>query len=230
SETGGRQPYVENHDVRGCKPGKFIFNTLQPQPAPLTKHFDLSGSAVMGDDYAAIPDSVVIPTGGTSAEVIIHALHNGYYNGPEDVTVSVYSPYLCGNGNPNVIATATMMIYDSLYATPAITPNGICPGDSVLLTEDIADCLTIHWSPSALASSPESTSTWLDAPAPTLSLPAVNHEGAPSTCPPVERYFSVHVDPIPTIISRYEHLIICRTDTVDLPVDVLPDSMEYPFL
>jgi len=229
-ETGGGQPDVENHAVRGCKPGKFIFNTLQPQPAPLTIHFDLGGSATIGDDYAFIPDSVVIPTGETSAEVIIHALHNGYYNGPEDVTVSVYSPYLCGNGNPNVIATATMMIYDSLYATPAITPAGICPGDSVLLTEDIANGLTIHWSPSALAGSPDSTSTWVHPTAPTMFLAEVNQEGAPSTCPSVERYFFVHVDPIPNIVIPDEHLIICLTDSVDLPVDVLPDSMEYTFL
>ncbi len=229
-ETGGGQPDVESHAVRGCKPGKFVFHTLQPQPAPLTIHFDLGGTATIGDDYEFIPDSVVIPAGQTSAEVIINALHNGYYNGPETVTVSVYSPYLCGNGDPNVVATDTMMIYDSLYATPSIAPQGICPGDSVLLTEEIAPGLTIHWSPSTLATSPDSTSTWVHPTAPTMFLAEVNQEGAPATCPSVERFFYVHVDPIPNIVIPDEHLVICLVDSVDLPLDVLPDSLEYTFL
>ncbi len=229
-ENGGGQIDAENHSVRGCKPGKFKFQTISPQPAPLTIHFDIGGSAINGNDYTFIPDSVIIPTGQTSVELEIHGIHNGTYNGPENVILTVYSPYLCGNGQPNVIATDTLIIYDSLYATPSVTPNGICPGDSVFLTETIADGLELFWTPAPLCSNPDSTSTWVYPTAPTNFVAHINQIGAPATCPDVLRTFFVHVDPIPNIVIPDDDITLCMIDSMDLPVDVLPDTVQYTFL
>ena len=53
---------------------------LDPGPAvqPVTVHYSMSGGARLGTDYtlSGIPGQVTIPTGETSARVILHALRN----------------------------------------------------------------------------------------------------------------------------------------------------------
>jgi len=49
-------------------------------------------------------------------------------------------------------------------------------------------------------------------------------------CESVERTpVTVTVNPLPTIIIPEDHITICLTDSLDLPVDVIPDSLTYTF-
>lgn len=226
--SGGGQIDDQSHAVRGCKPAKFVFHRVQPSEQPLTIHYTISGTAVIGADYTQIPDSVVIPANQMSADVMINPLLTPP-TGPRSVILTVYSPYLCGNGDPNIIARDTVMIYDSLYATPPVTTTGICPGDSVQLVENLADGLSIHWMPTGVASTPNATSTWVHPTATTTFTATITQNGAPATCPPVKRYYNVHVDPIPKIVIPSDEVTFCLTDSVDLPLDVLPENYEYTY-
>jgi uncharacterized protein (DUF1800 family) len=56
-------------DTKGAPPGVFTFTRTGSTTEPLTVYYALSGTAINGFDYAAIPGSVTIPAGASSTTI-----------------------------------------------------------------------------------------------------------------------------------------------------------------
>ena len=121
-------PYV----VRNCLPGQFVFSRPSPRVTPLTIKYIIGGSAVNGVDYTQIPDSVVIPSNGTTTTLNIQALAPP--NGTDSVKLYILSPYSCGTGAPNIIDSATLVILDSIAVDIVEPDTSICVGECVQFT------------------------------------------------------------------------------------------------
>ena len=68
-----------NYAVKGCTDGVFNFRLPNPQPVPVTVHYYIGGNAQNGIDYAAIPDSIIIPPGDTTYQLQIIPTSNAEY-------------------------------------------------------------------------------------------------------------------------------------------------------
>ena len=133
--------------VRGCIPGKFIFNASAILADSLTIHFIITGSAVGGYDYSYFPDSVVIPAGSSSDTLLIHPL-TVLPAGPKTIKLLILAPYTCG-GFATVIDSAIITIYDSFYVNILTPDTSICLGQSVLINTLGDTSLRYVWTPSA---------------------------------------------------------------------------------
>lgn len=229
STQGGND--VEAHCIRGCKSGYINFSRAAARPTPLTVKFLIAGTAVNGIDYQLIADSVVIPANQVSTELEIKGLLVQYPTGVKDVVIYALSPYTCGSGAPNIIDTATMYIYDSLYVnipTPLIT---VCPLTEITITADIDPTLNYVWSPAALIPDPLPLGLTIH-PKPTVPTTytiTVSQPGAPATCPPVKRSYHANVEPIPQIKLPSKDSTICWGDSIDLQIYSLPEGINYSY-
>lgn len=213
------------HCVRGCKSAFVTFNRPSPRPTPLTVKYIIGGDAVNGTDYQQITDSVVIPADMASVDLEIKPLLAPTATGVKDVILQVLSPYNCGNGVPNVLDTAIVRIYDSLYVEIPTTPSTTCPNTEITITADIDTTLNFAWSPAALIPDPLPLTTTIH-PKPTVPTTytiTVTMPGAPLTCPPVKRTYLANVEPIPDIILPSRDTTVCYADSVALNVYALPD-------
>ncbi|MFB6258102.1 MAG: choice-of-anchor L domain-containing protein [Flavobacteriales bacterium] len=97
-----------------------------------TINYDIGGDAINGTDYSSIPDSVVIPSGDSSATITIDPLDEGVNEtGLDTVSLTVYTINPCGDTIVNEASVFIMDEYDvPLTMTDQILP---CPMDSVPL-------------------------------------------------------------------------------------------------
>src|SRR5260370_21892449 len=79
--------------------------------AAVTIYFAIGGTASNGLDYAAIPNSVVIPAGSLTATLPILPLHNGIVEGPVTVTLTLQTNAAYQLGAPT---SATVIIDDDM--------------------------------------------------------------------------------------------------------------------
>ena len=54
----------------------------------ITYHFSLTGNAINGIDYTAIPESIFIPAGSLQGSLVIHALEDGIIENAEDIVLT----------------------------------------------------------------------------------------------------------------------------------------------
>ena len=73
----------------------------------LTVHYAVSGAAVSGDDYAALPGQVTIPEGASYATIAVDALDDGLVEPSETVTIVLSDDAAYSVGSP---ASATVTI------------------------------------------------------------------------------------------------------------------------
>ena len=73
----------------------------------LTVHYAVSGAAVSGDDYAALPGQVTIPEGASYATIAVDALDDGLVEPSETVTIVLTDDAAYSVGSP---ASATVTI------------------------------------------------------------------------------------------------------------------------
>ena len=118
-------------DTRGAPPAVFTITRAGPTTAPLTVYYQIVGTAVPGVDYTALPGSVTIPAGSTSATVVVSALAGGGANAiNKDATLVLTSGtgYTVGNSsaaavtifyNPGTLYIATLRPPPSVTATTA---------------------------------------------------------------------------------------------------------------
>ena len=95
-------PAVGNNAVEGCNDITVHFTLQTPQTSAYPVSFGISGTATNGVDYTSIPNSVLIPAGQTSADVVIHPLTDGITEGTETVILSVQTS-ICGNTTDVVV-------------------------------------------------------------------------------------------------------------------------------
>ena len=81
-----------------------------------------SGTAANGSDYAAIPDSVVIPAGSLSATLPIVPLNDSLIEGPEQVTLALQSNPGYGLASPTT-ATVTILDDEPMVSIVAAVPD-----------------------------------------------------------------------------------------------------------
>jgi len=229
STEGGNDDVA--HCIRGCKSGHIQFARPAPRPTPLTVKYLIEGSAQNGVDYQLIADSVVIPANQTSVELEIKPLLVQYPNEIDSVVIKALSPYTCGNGQANIIDTAVMYIYDSLYVNIPTPPITVCPNTEVTITADIDPTLNFSWSPAALIPDPLPLGLTIH-PKPTVPTRytvTVSQPGAPATCPSVSRSYLANVEPIPQLRLPTKDTVICIADSIDLNIYSLPDNINYQY-
>jgi gliding motility-associated-like protein len=230
STSGADTP--DPHCIRGCKSGHIGFSRPAPRPTPLTIKYLIQGTAVNGVDYQHIIDSVVIPANQTTAELEIKPYLVQYATGPVSVIIKALSPYSCGTtGAINVIDSATIWIYDSLFVNIPTPPITVCPRTEITITADIDPTLNYFWTPAALIPDPLPLGLSIH-PKPTVPTSytiTVSQPGAPSTCQSVKRTYFANVEPIPQVVLPSRDTTICWNDSIDLSVRANPNGLNYTY-
>src|SRR6185503_3568350 len=75
----------------GASSGVFTVSRVGSLAANLVVDYSVSGTAVMGDDYAALPGSITIPAGRTSALITVTPVDDALVEGDETITISLTS-------------------------------------------------------------------------------------------------------------------------------------------
>lgn len=82
--------------IEGCSNDIITFTLASPATSPYIINYNISGTAINGTDYTIIPASVTIPTGQTSASIIISPNYDGLTEGIETVVLTVQA-LTCGS-------------------------------------------------------------------------------------------------------------------------------------
>lgn len=101
----------------GCTVAEVTFSRPDADPVPLTINYTVGGSASPGVDYAALPGSITIPAGQTSASVSISAFTDGINEGTETIIINAIMP--CGT------------IPETIYIKEKPAINVIAPNQSI---------------------------------------------------------------------------------------------------
>jgi gliding motility-associated-like protein len=221
------------HCVRGCKSAYFDFTRKHADTIPLTIHYLIGGSAVRGQDYQWIPDSIVIPAYDTIATLEIKPLIvTNMPTGMKDVIISALSPCGCENGTDNVVRVGTVRIYDSLYVEINTPLDTVCSNTPISITANIDTSLNFQWSPENLIPDPLPLGLTIH-PVPvhttTYSI-TVTQPDALATCPPHKVSYPITVEPIPQILLPTKDTTVCLSDSIDLNVYGKPLGTDYNFL
>jgi gliding motility-associated-like protein len=96
-------PIAGNNAIEGCNDITLSFNLQSLQAAAYTVSYSIMGTATNGVDYTAIPNSVTIPAGQDSVNLIIHPFMDGITEGTETIILLVQTS-ICGN-NDTVLVT-----------------------------------------------------------------------------------------------------------------------------
>jgi hypothetical protein len=91
---------------QGLVPGQFTVSRTGSTATPLYVPLAISGNAIAGTDYTALPTGVLIPAGQASVTVAVTPLTDILAEGPETVTLTVSSDYSFSGGGA---ATVTLL-------------------------------------------------------------------------------------------------------------------------
>jgi len=215
------------HSVRGCKSAFIDFSRLGDLDSAMTIHYIISGDAVNGVDYQWIADSIVIPANQDSATLEIKPLliAGSSPNGYVDLIIDALSPCGCEDGTDNIVKTARVRIYDSLYVRLLTPYDTVCPNTPFTIEAEIDSTLNYTWTPAifnqgSLTINPTAYAT-------SQYTITVTQPGAPLTCPPVSRTYEIFVEPVPQIMIQPKEITICGTDSLDINVVVGPAGTNY---
>ncbi len=101
-----------NFAIEGCTQGKFTFSIASAQPSPYVINYSIGGTATNGTDYNNISGTITIPTGQTSADLIITPTLDALNESIETIILNVspfcetYSDTLFIKNNSPIIANA----------------------------------------------------------------------------------------------------------------------------
>ncbi|MBL4755790.1 MAG: choice-of-anchor L domain-containing protein [Flavobacteriales bacterium] len=116
----------------GCRDALFTISRTDTSTGPLIVYYAISGSATNGGDYTTIPDSVVIPAGTNSVDVIIFAQSDSDAEGDETIILTL--PRDSTDTICFVIPFQdTIVIKNVNPITVDAQDELICPGDAVTL-------------------------------------------------------------------------------------------------
>ena len=96
--------------VEGCSDASFTFIRFGPTTSALTIYFTITGTATNGVDYAFIADSVVIPAGQSSVDLVLLPYMDSLSESNESVIITTIpdtTGNFCASPNPS---TATLFI------------------------------------------------------------------------------------------------------------------------
>ena len=141
---------------KSTQTGLYVFSRAGLTTSPLTIYYAVTGTAVAGTNYIALPGSVTIPAGQTSAPVQVAPIWDQVYVGDKTVVVTISANSLYAIATPS---SATVIIKDSDLPTvtieaaiSSISDNGTTPGEYVVThTGTTALPLTVRYSVSGTA-------------------------------------------------------------------------------
>ncbi len=115
-------PTAGTNAIEGCNNVTVLFELPAPAQSNRVVPFTIGGTATNGVDYTAIPNSVTIPAGQTSASLTIVPLLDGIPEGPETVILDIQT-----SPCTNEIITVTIVDYDPVLAS-GFGSTDICAG------------------------------------------------------------------------------------------------------
>jgi len=200
TEGGGGLEYPFTNTVRGCPPGivrvsRSGGNLNQPAVIPLT----YEGTAVAGVDYSPLPATVTLNPGDTAITLNVNGLPVSPAAGPKSLIVKIYSPYTCSNQQPIVLASDTIMIYDSIYVNINNPDTAICIGNHVDITTQADTFLNYLWTPAATVSNPTGRNVTVTPTDPTHYTVSVTLPAGGTACPAATASVFVDVKVTPQI-------------------------------
>jgi len=197
---GGGLELPFTNTVRGCPPGVVRVsrqggNINQPITIPLT----YSGTAVPGVDYTALPASITMPAGDTVMSLNVDGIPVSPAAGPKSVIVTIFSPYTCANQQPIILASDTIMIYDSIYVNILNPDTAICIGKHVDIFTIADSFLNVIWTPGATVDTPTTRDIRVTPTVPTDYMISVNLPAAGTACPASTAHVFVDVKVQPQV-------------------------------
>jgi len=219
--TGGGANDPRYHTVRGCKPAQITFTRTGDTTGPLVLHINKSGSAVNGVDYTLLPDTIQLAAMQTSRTIDIAGLLPA--NGTKMLIIDLLEPCSCQNPT-DIVKRDTIYIYDALYANLTTPLPAYCPGTQIAITGATDPSLQFSWAPAqynlgSLTINPVITQD-------EDFVFTVTQSGAPATCPSRSITFHAVTEPYPQIIMT-DDTAACGQDSLMIPVQVLPDNINY---
>ncbi|KAA5534626.1 hypothetical protein F0919_08385 [Taibaiella lutea] len=163
--AGLERPFTNT--VRGCPPGVIRISRNGGLSQPITFPVTYTGTAVNGVDYNPLPTTVVIPAGDSVISLNISGIPITPATGPKSAIISIISPYTCGNGDPIILSSDTIMIYDSIYVKIPTPDTAICRDKHVDINADADSFLDVAWTPAATVSDPTALDVTLSPTQPT---------------------------------------------------------------
>jgi len=211
--------------VRGCLPGKFVFNRSGDTSHPFTIHYIITGDAVNGYDYTTITDSVVIPAGDTTTTLSIYGLPVPPA-GTKIVKLLILAPYTCG-GAAVIIDSAQLAILDSFNLHINTADTAICLGQHVLISTTGDPVLTYTWTPATTldnatiedpTATPSVTTTYI-----------VTGQYVSAGCSPSHDAITITVYVPPVLNMGPPTQITCQGTTLQLGVNASPTGIPYTY-
>jgi hypothetical protein len=108
----------------GTNTGQFTFTRFGTTNAPVQVFFTISGTAINGVDYVALPNSVVIPAGSVSVTLPLIVIDDPLVEGPETVTLTLQSNSSYFLDNPSS-ATLTLQDDEPMLTITAPVPSAV---------------------------------------------------------------------------------------------------------
>ena len=137
------------HTVEGDHaPAQFTITRAGTSGA-VTVNYTISGTATNGVDYAALPGSITLPSGATSADISITTINDALNEGSETVTITLASnaAYLIGaNAATITIADDDQQIIGVTATDADVTELGNPGAFLVTRTGDTSQPLTVYYS------------------------------------------------------------------------------------
>ena len=118
--------------VEGCGDAFIHFERTGSTTSAQTVYFTISGTAANGTDYTQIPDSIIIPSGQTIADLTISTIADGIPEGAETVIITLQLGSIC-NGAPQPFIALTISDAPALNLVSVSNDTIlICPGNVTL--------------------------------------------------------------------------------------------------
>ncbi len=108
---------IDTVTVEGCNDAMVKFKLSQPATTQHVINYTITGTAIEGTDYPAVPDSLIIPIGEDSAFFVIAPISDGIAEPTETVKIA-YVNTVCGS-----IDTITILIKDYTPIQLSTTPD-----------------------------------------------------------------------------------------------------------
>lgn len=132
--------------VEGCGSAVFTFSRPDTSSA-FTINFNIQGTAIPGLDYNQIPDSIVIPQGQFSEQLLVDAFVDGIPDSVETITLTI--DFISGCGGDTLYATIYIQSVDSIKVQKGEDYNICTPDETAVLKATAtggSGPLTFTWS------------------------------------------------------------------------------------
>lgn len=116
--------------VEGCGSAVFTFSRPDTSSA-FTIHFNIEGTATPGLDYNQIPDSIVIPQGQFTEQLLVDAFFDGIPDSIETITLTI--DFISGCGGDTLYATIFIKSVDSIKVEVGQDYNICTPEEAATL-------------------------------------------------------------------------------------------------